>query len=82
VYLTQIDLADVLAQGGAWDEASELLERALDSARASSADEDKRARGLRRAAEVFDAHGDGPRASALVEEARAASAAPTGAGPR
>jgi len=82
VFLTQIDLADVLAQGGAWDEASELLERALESARASSADDDKRARGFRRAAEVFDAHGDGPRASALVEEARAATAEPTGAGPR
>jgi len=70
VFLTQIDLADVLAQRGDWDAASPLLEQALVAARSPAAPHDWRARALYAAAEVFQAHGDGARVAALLEEAR------------
>jgi serine/threonine-protein kinase len=70
VFLTQLDLADVLEQRGEWDAASVLLERALDSARSSTAPREKRTLALDRAAKVFQAHGDTERVAALLDEAR------------
>jgi len=81
VFLTQIDLADVLQQRGEWDEASLLLERALGSARAPTADGDKRARAFGRAADVFAAHGDQDRVATLLEEARGAGEPESGRSP-
>jgi tetratricopeptide (TPR) repeat protein len=70
VYVTQVELAEVLALRGDWDAAEELLEQALVSARSSPATYGKRSYAFRRAAEVFESRGDTARAAALREEAR------------
>jgi hypothetical protein len=67
VFLLQIDLADVVARRGGWDEAAALLEAALASAR-DPATSDGRTRALGRAADVFEAHGDVARAAELRAE--------------
>jgi len=70
VYLTQIELAEVLALRGNWDETERLLEQALVSARSSPAAYGKRSYALQRAAKIFEVHGDSERVAALLEEAR------------
>jgi serine/threonine-protein kinase len=70
VYVTQIELAEVLALRGRWDDAEGLVEQALDSARSATATYGKRSHALYRAAEFFEEHGDKARAADLVEEAR------------
>lgn len=67
VFLLQIDLADVVARRGGWDEAAALLEAALVSARDPAAT-DSRTRALGRAADVFESHGDAARATELRAE--------------
>jgi tetratricopeptide (TPR) repeat protein len=68
VYLTQIELAAVLAKRD-WDAAEELLEQALASARSSPATHGKRSYAFKLAATVFESHGDTARVAALREEA-------------
>ena len=73
MFHTQVDLADVLEARGQWEEAAELVERLLASARASAAPADKRAIAFHRAAGLFASHGDAERAAALLEEAQRVS---------
>ena len=71
VFNTRIDLADALANLGRWDEATPLLEQALESARDPSVAVEVRVRALDRAADVFQVHGDEQRTSELRAESAA-----------
>ena len=65
VVTTRLDLADVLAQQGQWEAAAIQLEAAVAAVDGPAASADIRKVALRRAAQLFESHGDTERAAAL-----------------